>query len=414
MPLDAQSVWNVIIAALGGAGIGMERQWSGHASGPEAHFGGIRTFTLLGLLAGLSGLLWSLGFGWAAGLLVGGGAALIAIGYRAASRIDIDGTTEVAGLVVLAAGVLAGLGHGGMAGGIFAGTMLLLVEKSRLHEAIARIPGPGMKAAARFAVMALVVLPLLPEGPFGPWGGIRPRQLWMLVLFFSSLSFAGYLARGAAGPGRGYILTGFLGGLVSSTNVTWTFSRLSRREKEIGGPLALGVVAACTVMYFRVLLALAVLELTMAAALWPWLLLPGMVGVGMVAFGLWRHPVSTEGEGAVANPLELWAALQMALLFQVVLYGVYWAREWGGGAGLVMSGAVLGLTDVDALTISMARSSADAAAKTALLAGVLSNGVVKLGIAVAVGQGRYRRLAGGGLGVLAAASAVAVWVVARG
>jgi uncharacterized membrane protein (DUF4010 family) len=98
----------------------------------------------------------------------------------------------------------------------------------------------------------------------------------------------------------------------------------------------------------------------------------------------------------------------------VVLYGVYWAREWGGGAGLVMSGAVLGLTDVDALTISMARSSADAAAKTALLAGVLSNGVVKLGIAVAVGQGRYRRLAGGGLGVLAAASAVAVWVVARG
>ena len=406
MPLDAQSVWSLLIAALGGAAIGMERQWSGHASGPAAHFGGVRTFTMLGLFGGLAGLLWAAGIAWAAGILLAGAVGFILIGYVAASRVDVDGTTEMAALVVLAAGVLAGLGNGRLASGLIAGTALLLVEKSRLHSLVRKIPGTGLSAGARFAVMALVVLPLLPEGPFGPWGGVRPRELWMLVLFFSSLSFAGYLARGMAGPGRGYVLTGLLGGLISSTNVTLTFSRLSRREPGMAGPLALGVVAACTVMYFRVFAALLVLERRMAMDVLPYLALPGMIGVGLLAFGLWRCSASSDGGETAENPLQLAAALQMAVLFQAVLYGVFWAREWGGGAGLVASGAVLGLTDVDALTVSMARLAADPAARMALLAGVLANGVLKLGVAAGMGAGRFRVLAGGGLAVLAIASAV--------
>ena len=48
----------VIVALLGGAAVGIERQWSGHASGPRARFGGIRTFALLGGFAGLAG--WAL------------------------------------------------------------------------------------------------------------------------------------------------------------------------------------------------------------------------------------------------------------------------------------------------------------------------------------------------------------------
>ena len=322
----------------------------------------------------------------------------------------MDGTTEMAALMVLAAGLLAGLGNGRVASGLFAGTALLLVEKSRLHSLVRKIPGTGISAGARFAVMALVVLPLLPEGPYGPWGGVRPRDLWMLVLFFSSLSFAGYVARRLAGPGRGYVLTGFLGGLISSTNVTWTFSRLSRREPELAGPLALGVVAACTVMYLRVFTALLVLERRMAVEVLPYLALPAAIGVGLVLFGLWRNPASKDDAKPAENPLELRAALQMAVLFQAVLYAVYWAREWGGSAGLVTSGAVLGLTDVDALTLSMARTATDPAARVALLAGVLSNGVLKLVVAVGMGGGRFRRLAGTGLGVLALASALGlVW-----
>lgn len=404
MPLDTQAVFSLLIAALGGAAIGMERQWSGHASGPASHFAGIRTFTLLGLFAGLAGLFWVNGLQWFADILLAGAVGLILIGYYAASKVDHDGTTEMAALVVLAAGVLAALGNGRTASALFAGTALLLVEKSRLHSLVERIPAPGLKAAARFAAMALIVLPLLPEGPFGPWGGVRPRELWILVLFFSSLSFGGYIARGLAGSGRGYVLTGLLGGLISSTNVTWTFSRLSRRDPASAAPLAIGVVGACTIMYFRVFTALLVLEHAMATDLFWYLAAPAALGVAMVGLGLHRGAAAGANTPA-PNPLQLTAALQMALLFQGVLYAVYWAREWGGGAGLVVSGAVLGLTDVDALTLSMARSAADPAARMALLAGVLANGVLKLGVAVTLGGRRFRLLAGAGLALLAAASA---------
>ena len=39
--------------------MGVERQWSGHASGPHARLAGVRTFTLLGALAGVAGWMWT-------------------------------------------------------------------------------------------------------------------------------------------------------------------------------------------------------------------------------------------------------------------------------------------------------------------------------------------------------------------
>src|SRR4030095_15877142 len=115
-------------------------------------------------------------------------------------------------------------------------------------------------AGVRFAAMALVVLPLLPVGPYGPLGGIRPRALWVLVLFFSGLSFVGYLARRLAGPEHGYLVTGLLGGLVSSTNVTLPFARASRTDTTSEEALAYGAVAANAMLFPRVLMATAILN----------------------------------------------------------------------------------------------------------------------------------------------------------
>ena len=118
--------------------------------------------------------------------------------------------------------------------GIIAVTFLLLVEKTRLHALVSKLDRDEIRAAARFAVMAAVILPLLPEGPFGPLGGIRPRLLWALVLFFSGLSFLGYLARRTFGRSRGYALAGTLGGIVSSTSARRSRSRGSAATKPRG------------------------------------------------------------------------------------------------------------------------------------------------------------------------------------
>jgi hypothetical protein len=172
--MDTPNIVGLLIAALGGAAVGLERQWSGHADGPGARFAGIRTFTMLGAVAGFSGWLWTAGSTGPAAILLVGAVALVTAAYVAGSRQDIDGTTEAAALVVLAAGVFAGMGSLKLASGIIALLTLLLVEKSRLHAMVQRIDDVGLRSGVRFAVMALVILPLLPEGPSGPLGGIRP------------------------------------------------------------------------------------------------------------------------------------------------------------------------------------------------------------------------------------------------
>ena len=391
----------LLIAALGGAAVGLERQWSGHAEGPRARFAGIRTFTLLGVVGGLSGQLWTSGVTIPAAILFAGGVTIIAVAYVAGSRQDIDGTTEVAALVVLAAGLLAGTGSIRLASGIIAIATLLLVEKTRLHALVKRIDDVGLRSGVRFAVMALVVLPLLPEGPYGPFGGIRPRELWALVLFFSGLSFAGYLARRVVGSDRGYFVTGLLGGLISSTNVTWTFARLSRTNATLARVLAFGAVAANAMLYPRVLVATAILNPAVVSPLVPYLLAPALAAALVAALGARRSSAVAAAEVTQGNPLQLLGALQMAALFQAVLVAVYVARETWGQSGVFTAAGMLGLTDVDALTLSMTREIAKSVspevAATGIAVGVLTNTAMKLGLALVFGSRRFQLIAGGAL-----------------
>jgi uncharacterized membrane protein (DUF4010 family) len=387
----------LVVAALGGAAIGVERQRSGHASGAHAHLGGVRTFTLLGGLAGIAGWFARAGWHGIAVVIASGAVALIVAGYVAASRRDVDATTEVAALVVIAAGVLAGFGRLSVASGVIAITALLLIEKSRVHALVARLDDVELQAAARFGVMAVVILPLLPEGPFGPFGGVKPRALWLLVLFFAGLSFTGYLARRMFGAAQGYPLAGALGGLISSTNVTYTFARLSRREPALSHALAVGTIGACTVLFARVLVATLVLNRSVARALFPCLVAPFVLGV--VALIMWSrsHPdeAGDPRHGTPTNPLQVWPALQMAATFQAVLYAVHGMHQLLGDAGLLLSGAVLGISDVDALTISMAQSAsagvAPGTAAQAIVAGILANSVLKIGLVVVLGTRPFKR-----------------------
>jgi uncharacterized membrane protein (DUF4010 family) len=412
---NASALAGLLIAALGGAAVGLERQWSGHADGPAARFAGIRTFTMLGAIGGVSGWLWTAGFTAFAAILLGSAGVIVAAAYVAASRTDVDATTEVAAVVVLAAGVLAGLGSITLASGIIALLTLLLVEKSRLHALVRRIDDVGLRSGVRFAVMALVILPLLPEGPFGPFGGIRPRELWAVVLFFSGLSFAGYLARRIAGPGHGYLVTGLLGGMVSSTNVTFTFARTSRTDPGADRALGFGAVAANAMLYPRVLIATSILNPAVAPPLLPYLAPPALAAALCAAAGARRPAADGAPDVGMQNPLQLGGALQMALLFQFVLIAVHAAREWWGASGVFTSAAVLGLTDVDALTVSMTRAVAPetspAIAAAAIAVGVLSNTAMKLGLALVFGSARFRAIAGGALVLmfLALAATLLLW-----
>jgi uncharacterized membrane protein (DUF4010 family) len=161
-----------------------------------------------------------------------------------------------------------------------------------------------------------------------------------------------------------------------------------------------------------VLIASVVLAPALAAALWPAFVAPVLIGLALFVWGL-RGAAKPARGTSPKNPLEIVAALQMALLFQIVLFGVSLAEKYFGAAGLYGSAAVLGLTDVDALTVSMAQrvtaSTPATIAAFALTLGVLANTLVKTTIALVVGRGGYRVRTAIGLALLA--GALTAWLL---
>jgi uncharacterized membrane protein (DUF4010 family) len=414
------SAFRLAIAALIGLGVGLEREWSGHADGPHARFAGLRTFLLLGLIGGTAGLFTSTNRE-AIGAVIAGGAILFSVvAYAMAVRqpgADIDGTTEAAAILVVALGAIAVAKSWLMAAAVGSLVVLALNEKQRLHGAVTHLPKEELRAGLQFAVLALVILPFLPSGPYFGWVAIRPRALWLIVLLFCALNFAGYVAQRSAGRRRGYLLTGLLGGVISSTAVSLGFARYSRQYPDASVALACGVVGACTVLVPRVLIISAVLNPAIAIQLLPLLVPSALIGAAVVVYA-WRMEApqlsdtsmisatpQTAGDSVMSwltgddkSPLRLGVAIRLAVIFQIAMIAITFARQTWAVQGLYSTAVVLGLTDVDALTVSMSTPSTQVftgVAARAIATGILANTVVKTAISAAVGSARYRLIAGG-------------------
>jgi len=402
-PLSEMAL-RLAVAALAGLAVGVEREWTVKMRERAPRLAGVRTFLLLGVLGALAAQLSLAGFVGAAVALAAGTAGLVVVAYAHSARSgDVDATTEVAALVVVGAGAFAGFGWLALASGLSVATAFVLLEKSRIHDLVYRIRSDELSAGMRFAVLALVILPLLPEGPFGPDPGVKPRQIWSLVLVFSGLSFASFIALRVAGPAKGYGVSGLLGGLISSMAVTLNFSRESAKSPPLGGVLALGVLAACTA-----------LNPDVATAALRFVLPPLVAGVVLLLVFLRRFTGAPVEALEPSNPLRFVSAVTMALAFQAVLYLMHWVEPRFGAEGVFISAALVGLTDADALTFSMTTLGRDASlvplAARALAIGALSNTLFKLALAAVLGRGFFRRVALVGLAILAAAGAAALFI----
>jgi uncharacterized membrane protein (DUF4010 family) len=390
---SVNGILGITIAALGGAAVGVDRQRAYRENEPGA-IGGLRTFTLLGTVAGVCGFLIANAFIALGVVILASTSAMVLIVRLGAGRIPRDATTEVAAMAVLVSGVTAGLGHLGIAAALYAWTLLLLIEKSWLHALVNRIGHIELEAAAQFAAMGLIVLPLLPSGDFGPRGILNLRSLWTLVLVFSGISFAGYLARKAMGAKIGWVLTGLIGGLISSTQVALSFSRDCRSHPESYVPLSGGVMAATSVSMLRVCILCLLLRPALAIATFVYVIAPLSIGVLFTVYSL-RRPSSGRASLEEKNPLRVLSAAYLALIFIAAQYLVTFARAWFGNAGMFGSAGLLGSVDIDALVASLApvvrRGMETSEAARVIAVGILGNTAVKCAIALIWGKNAFRK-----------------------
>ncbi len=407
-------------AALGlGLLLGLERQ---RTHGGGASFAGVRTVSLVALLGGTAAYLQQqLNQPWMLLAAFGGVVGLVLVSYAVTSqRGDLGVTTELTVLFAFILGALCIWGRVELAAFLGVANLLLLALKNWLHRLAERIEVADLEAILKFAVITLIVLPLLPNQNYGPppLDVLNPYKIWLMVVLISGLNFASYILVKVVGPEHGVGLTGALGGLVSSTAVTLSFAQRSKTEPAASPMLTQGILLAWTVMFFRVLAIVGVVNLSLAQRLAPGIGLLALVSLGISGW-LWvrNRSRSTALVKSGPNPFELGEAIKFGLLFGLVLFAAKAAQVYLGSAGLYLAGALAGLTDVDAISLSMANlaqalpGEATAAAQTILIA-VLSNTLVKGGLVAVLGHPALRKNMLPWAGLLLVVGAAAVFLLA--
>lgn len=357
---------------------------------------GIRTFALIALGGYLTGWL-GLSFG---GSAVFGGilflAAILVTGNFLDARKNADhgggATTEIAALIVFSIGIyLADTDNERAPAVLFAGvTALLLYYKTPLHQFVRGLGPEDVRAIMQFVLITLVVLPVLPNRVFGPFDVFNPFKAWLMVVLIVGIGLGGYLAYRIAGARVGTLLSGVLGGLVSSTATTVSASRFARSDERRLTATALIILLASAISVVRILVEVAVVNprnvfetgLPLAVFLVIFLLLTLLLYRRRSAEVLHLDPP--------ANPAGLRSAVLFGLLYVIVLFAVAAAREYLGSAGLFAIAVLSGLTDVDAITLSTAglvnSGSLDPSTGwRVILVAALSNLVFKGGIVAATG-----------------------------
>ena len=413
----------LLVSASLGALLGLERQWSGEQENPKADsIVGARTFAIwaaLGTLCAWFSQEQHPGFFLAgfAGMVV----FLSLFLYRRAQRDrDIGLTTGAVGIATYLLGGLVFYGQSKTAVVIAISMLLLLAAKERLHGMSRKFSRADVYQALQFAAVTGIVLPLVPDHPFGPYGAFNLFSIWLMVVLVSGLGFLGYVAVRVFGEDRGIAFTGLLGGLASSTATTLAMSRQSRSLPETGRLCALAVSLACTVMLGRVAVLVGAVSPNVLWQVAPWLLFIATPGL---LFAVWswrhfshRHPVATEAAHEVRNPLSLRIAIQFGILYAVIVLLVRWANAGFGGTGVYWASFFSGLTDLDAISLSISQleragSIVATEAARAVLIAAGANSILKAGMAFALGSPTMRGSVAVVLGSTIVLAALAAWLI---
>ncbi|PZR18773.1 MAG: hypothetical protein DI536_02520 [Archangium gephyra] len=390
------------LALLAGLLVGLEREQSRPPENEDTFFfGGIRTYPIIALVGAMGALLHrDVG---PLPLLVGGLGVVVLTGisyFRDSSEGRAGITSEVSALLTfflgafsVAEGVIASIQtRVFVVASVAVASTLLLSARAELRTLTAKLSKEDVLATLKFMVVAIVVLPLLPSEDLGPYGALNPFRIGVMVTMIAGVNFVGYVAIRWLGAGRGMLLTGAVGGFASSTAVTLAASARAKETPELAPLSALSVIIASTVMFVRLLALLWVTSAELGRSLAIPMLVMAGVSAGFVVFFYLRERKTKNDSGNVklSNPFELLSALKFGAFFVVVLVASRWAQQQFGSAGSYVTGALAGLTDVDAISLSMANQMKTGTvelpvADLTVVIATAANTIVKAGMSLVLG-----------------------------
>ena len=371
------------IALAIGLLIGLERGWRTRDRGEGMRVAGLRTYGMISLLGGLSGILAQQVDAFLMGFVFLGLTSVLLLAYsKSLDKFeDFSITSIIASLITFTLGALTVFGHITLASASAVVITSLLGFKPLLHGWLKKLEQEELNATLKLLLISVVMLPILPDQGYGPWAAFNPYHIWLMVVLIAGISYLGYFAIRIVGNQHGPVLTGALGGLVSSTAVTLNLSKLSTQQPNMENVLAAGILTACATMFARTLLLTSVINPALFRALLPALLVMTFFTY-FVAFLLWRNrrEFQTIDEITLENPFQLGMAIKFGAFLVVIMLLSKLLKVYFGDMGTYFLAATAGLADVDPITLSMSQMSKDGlevsvAAKAILIAVSVNSGI---------------------------------------
>lgn len=409
----AQQALQVGSGLAAGMLVGLERGFKLRDQKAGHRVAGIRTFSLLGLGAGIGGLIGRTQ-PVAAGAIVLAMLGYLALAYAPKLKAKGDVTSPIAAAATIAVAFLGGMGSVGLALASAAVIVLILALRDEVHDFVDRLDEKDVKALARFAVIALAILPFLPDRDFGPYDAWNASKLWWVVILVTGFSFAGYIANRLFGAKHGTIAMAVIGGAYSSTAVTQSLAQ-QLRSSEAGGAEPAGIALASAVMYVRVLVIVAIFA-TRLIVPFAITIAPALIVGWLAGWWLYRRAPRQEGPAPPGNPIAMIPALTFLIFLAGAAVVARWAEARFGQEGIAILLLIMGSLDVDAAIVTAGGlpHSAITAELAALALGgtILANMTVKLGVTLAYARskGLSAALALGASMLALAASLVVGWL----
>ena len=238
--------------------------------------------------------------------------------------------------------------------------LFVLSAKQRIRVLSERITQREVVTLATFLTLAGVILPLLPREEIAPFLPITPHNIWLAVVVSTAISYFSYVLQTFVWQQKGLFVSGLLGGLYSSTATTLIIARRTRDLPAMATEAAGATVIATSMMYFRLIVLVAVFDLTVAARIAIPMTVLGLLAGG-AAYWLARHGIAAQDVesidvGIQRNPLELSSAVIFALMFILMALLTKLALDYRSIIGLKELSFLVGFYDIDPFIISLLQS----------------------------------------------------------
>lgn len=369
----------LFLSTLLGATIGLERENSSQGAGS---IGGIRTYSLIGLLGALAGVFYLHNLQSLAILIAGIFFVMLAISYFVSSSTtkEYGLTSELSVVITFVVGLLMVLDIISLRliVAIIVLLILILSLKPKTKELVAGISKGEVQAFISYAIIALVVLPFLPNvsyklndvpllvtiisglnldlGSLVSLELINPQRIWMIVVLITGIDVFGYILGRVIGDKSSFTLTSFVAGFISSTSATQSLAQKSKKTGLVNYLVGAALLANLA-SFLQIFLLVGPLNARWLVAIAPSLIILLLTTALFTIIFLRKHEMEKNAVEPTVKKEKIFSlvpALKFAGLLVIIKLITKVCLLVFGQSGFIISSVIASFAGLDAIIVTLA------------------------------------------------------------